>query len=323
MQTLKEGHEFLVSRAAYARGGRWLATAAGDNSVRLWNAATGAQLAAVKSTPSPRWPFRRTCSSPACRTGADEHGDPAAAGPVEVFRRRAIDRTDQDRPGGAGHDHRDTVTVVAVADGKWLLFGDQAGGAKLWDAATGAEVYRLQGALASDHRSHLPAGRRQAVDRRRRRHRIAVDDPRREGRGRRWRSTHHSDAYDAPVKAMALSPKGDRLVTLSEDTEKGVLHSVVRLWDVDRAAILGELYRGPEAITSVAMAEDGRFAALTASFPFASWTAASKLAMRSSAAGIWRCAARSRRPAIDRIWISAAGPRRSGRLSKLRAMPAC
>src|SRR5262249_2244951 len=50
VQWLKEGHEFLASRAIYFSSGRRLLTSGGDSSIRIWDTSTGAQLAALEQT---------------------------------------------------------------------------------------------------------------------------------------------------------------------------------------------------------------------------------------------------------------------------------
>src|SRR5262249_1876819 len=49
-------------------------------------------------------------------------------------------------------------------------------------------------------------------------------------------------------------------LTLSEDTRGEPLQRVVRLWNVDRGTLVRELYRGPEGITSIAIADRSRAA---------------------------------------------------------------
>ncbi len=50
LHVLREGHEFLTSKAIYCNGDKWLLTAAGDNSVRIWDAARGTQLCSLDGT---------------------------------------------------------------------------------------------------------------------------------------------------------------------------------------------------------------------------------------------------------------------------------
>ena len=50
LQSFEEGHEFLASTARFFNGGRRLATGAGDNTVRLWDVASGAEYASLRPT---------------------------------------------------------------------------------------------------------------------------------------------------------------------------------------------------------------------------------------------------------------------------------
>jgi WD40 repeat protein len=72
------------------------------------------------------------------------------------------------------------------------------------------------------------------------------------------------DAEIGPVTCMDLSPDGSRLLTVSEDGQGAARQSAIRLWDVDRAKLIHELYRGHENITSVVFA--GANAALSVGF---------------------------------------------------------
>ena len=72
------------------------------------------------------------------------------------------------------------------------------------------------------------------------------------------------DAENGPVMFMDLSPDGSRLLTLSENGQEETRQCVIRLWNVDRAQLIYELYRGHENITSVVFA--GGNAALSVGF---------------------------------------------------------
>ncbi|MGD9723904.1 MAG: protein kinase [Pirellulales bacterium] len=276
LHTLKEGHDFLASRAIYFNGGRWLLTAGGDNSVRLWDAAQGTQLSAIEGTgrnaavavsPDGRW---LVCGWAHDVVPAGGQGGAPAA--LELQSQVALwklgadgltpqQHTFQNRTFGAGH--RGVVTVVAISpDGRTLFSGDDAGAGKLWQTASGAELAALKGHTRGiTAATFTPDGRRLLT--------ASVD-----GTVAQWDTTtgnelpgtlshlnpQLSDSYDAPVTALALTPDGRRLLTLSEEPEKGLVYSVVRLWDLDKAAVAHVLYRGPEVISSVAIADEGRAA---------------------------------------------------------------
>ena len=272
---LKEGHDFLASRAIYFNGDRWLLTAAGDNSVRVWDATSGSELcaiegtglnAAVAVTTNARYILTGTSANSAGQANvAGANVDAQAAGAQPKIALWKIDDTGtsvqrhQFTDPGFGTGHRGKVTIVAISPDDRLLFsGDDAGVGKLWSARDGAEVATLRGhPWAISDAIFTPDGRRLLT--------ASYD-----GTVAQWDvatgqelpgslshvNPRHSDAYDAPVEAMALAPDGRLLVTLSEDTNNGVLERVVRLWNLDRAEVAGELYRGPQTITSVAFADD-------------------------------------------------------------------
>jgi WD40 repeat protein len=277
---LKEGHDFLASKAIFFNGGRWLLSAAGDNSVRVWDAATGSELCAIEGTGrnaavavsgDAKWILTGTAENVLATSAAapppNSSPDTGASQPrIALWKLDARGKSPQrqlleNRQFGTGH--RAIVTAVAISpDGRLLYSGDDAGVGKLWDAATGAEVRTLAGhTRAITDVGFTPDGRRlltasqdgtvSAWDMRTRADLPQVlshVDPR------------QSDAYDAPVKAMAISGDGRQVLTLSEDTRQGALDSVVRVWDAERASVIHELYRGGQTITSVAFGQDGRTA---------------------------------------------------------------
>ncbi len=163
--------------------------------------------------------------------------------------------------GEFGMGHPAIVTAVAISpDGQTLFSGDDAGLGKLWNADTGTETHTLKGHTRSITAAvFLPEGRRLLT---------ASQD----GTVAQWdvasgrelpamltgAESTNTDAYDTPVTGLAISPDGRQAATLSEDAEDGVLLSAVRLWDTESGALVHQLYRGPDILTSVCYSNDGR-----------------------------------------------------------------
>jgi len=260
VSVLKEGHDFLVSRASYFHNGNWLLTAAGDNSVRIWDAATGAQLGSIEGTGrnaiavvsrDSKWILTGTAE----KKGAEAHPqvalwelDAAGRSPrAHVFANR-----------GFGGGHRASVTAVAISpDGRLLFSGDEAGGARLWNAANGDLAFALKGHTSRITQAFfLPDGNQLLT--------ASAD-----GTVARWDARRGTElplafAHDASanratgqiqIASMDLSPDGRRLLTLAE-ANGASRQSVVRLWDAARGTLEFELYRGAERVTSVAFAGD-------------------------------------------------------------------
>ncbi|HEX3725662.1 MAG TPA: hypothetical protein VHV08_05440, partial [Pirellulales bacterium] len=288
---LKEGHEFLASRAMFFNRGRRLLTASGDNTMRIWDAATGLEqsslegtgrAAAVAVSHDSKWILTGRTETNTRRGPADgTEGDDASQPRITLWDLDAEAKLPQPHvfsKGQFGIGHRSIVTAVAISpDRRWLFSGDEAGTGKLWDAVEGTEFHTLKGHTAAiTDAAFSPDSRR-------------LFTSSNDGTVAHWDVTSgkelplvfsHADperrhAYDAPITAMALSPDGRQLLSLSEGSQGTTRESVIRLWDVGQGKLVHELYRGPENITSVAFADSAR-EAVAASSPRSSEITAEK-----------------------------------------------
>jgi WD40 repeat protein len=129
------GHTGSVSAVAIAPDGTWLATISrwSDETVRIWDPATGAQRAvltghtswvsAVAIAPDGTW------LATGDNDGTVRIWDPATGAQPAVL---------------TGHTR--SVSAVAIApDGTWLATGDNGGTVRIWDPATGAQPAVLTG----------------------------------------------------------------------------------------------------------------------------------------------------------------------------------
>ena len=263
------------------RGGRshptatWLATASGDGTVRIWDAATG-----TTGPPSPATPRRerggdrtrrRPGSPPPAPTAPRGSGTPPPAPPGHPHRphrrrERGGDRTRRDlarhrqrrrHRADLGRRHRHhratltghtaTVNAVAIApDGTWLATASADGTARIWDAATGTTGH--------PHRPHQ-AGQSVAS----RPTAPGSPPPATTAPVRIWDAATGTTratltGHTATVNAVAIAPDGTWLATASRD-------GTARIWDTatgtSRATLVGHFHW----VDDVTIAPDGRWLA--------------------------------------------------------------
>jgi WD40 repeat protein/serine/threonine protein kinase len=186
--------------------------------------------------------------------------------------------------------HKGGVTAVAFApDGQRLVTGGSDGTARMWDAANGRELFRLEGhrsnvtavAFAPDGRWVVTAGTdgttrlwdtnsgRELKTLRDEKAApvwavaVTLDGKRvvtgsQDGAARVWDATNGQELltlqkHTGPVWALAATPDGRRVVTLSQDRAARVF---TRVWDMNGGQdyVLGNLAEG----FSVAISADGR-----------------------------------------------------------------
>ncbi|PMD34464.1 WD40 repeat-like protein [Hyaloscypha variabilis F] len=207
-----EGHSDSVNAVAFSRDGKQLASAADDQTVKLWDAATGAALQTLKG---------HSGTVPAVAFSPD--GKQLASG--------SADRTVRlwDTATGAVlqtlKGHSDWVLTVAFSlDGKQLASGSRDKTVRIWDVATGAALQTLKGhsdwvltvAFSPDGKQ-LASG---SLDKTVRLWDVATGA-----------ALQTLEGYSDWVNAVAFSPDGKQLASASYD-------QTVKLWDVAIGAVL-------------------------------------------------------------------------------------
>jgi WD40 repeat protein/tRNA A-37 threonylcarbamoyl transferase component Bud32 len=238
-----EGHKGRVAAATLIDGGRRALTFGLDNTIRVWDAATGRATEVIEvdagvnlPTGVLTWPGRTLAY-------------PTADGAVHV------------REVGSGRDravmrgHAGTITAVRLSDdGRTLFTASEGGTAYLWDAEAGRRLCEFTGHTGGITFAWFsPDGRRVVT--------ITALEP----RARAWdaatgRELFELGGHDGSVRFGVFSPDGRRFVTC--DAYPG---NSARVWDMDTGGPLAVMRGHGNGVTRAAFSPDGTRIA-TASF---------------------------------------------------------
>ena len=230
------GHQGAVMAVAFSPDGTRLVSGSADNSLRIWDVATGQPIGAPLLGHTAR--VRAVAFSPDGRrivSGAEDHT------------LRLWDASSGQLIGRPLEGHRGAVRSVAFSpDGRLILSGSVDHTLRLWDAGSGRPIgLPLHG--------HRDAVKSVAFSRDGRRFVSGSAD----GTLRRWVGTTGTPlgppmaGHSQDVRAVAFSPDGNQIVSGSTDR-------TVRRWDAKSGKPLGiPLVGHADAVRSVAFSPDG------------------------------------------------------------------
>ncbi len=230
--TVLRGHTDTVWSVTFSPDGQTLASGSSDDTIRLWDVATGAERHTIMG---PRGDVRSVAFSPDGQTLASRSSDDT----IRLW----------DVATGAGlhtlRGHTDTVWSVAFSpDGQTLASGSSDDTIRLWDVATGAVLHTLRGRRGDVWSvAFSPDGQTLASG--------SSDDTIRLWDVATGAVLHTPRGHWGDVWSVAFSPDGQTLASGSSD-------DTIRLWNVATGAERHTIRGHTDTVWSVAFSPDGQ-----------------------------------------------------------------
>ena len=141
---LNDGHEYLTNKARVTADGKFLATSAGDNTLRFWDLGLGTQLSVMEHS-GRDGVFSISQNGRWLVAGGDDLG--VSVWDLDTLAPPTRIRT-WPKPSSAKGTQPATSAVASVAisnDGKRVLMGDKFGTVEFWDMDTGGQINKVFG----------------------------------------------------------------------------------------------------------------------------------------------------------------------------------
>ncbi|KAJ7696282.1 hypothetical protein B0H17DRAFT_848324, partial [Mycena rosella] len=206
-----EGHSSSVWSVAFSPNGMHIVSGSSDNTVRIWDAVTGAEVTKMEGHSGSIWSVAFLPDGTRIVSGSDDKTT------VQIW----------DAKTGAEvtkmEGHSSSVNSVAFSpDSMHVVSGSDDQTVRIWDAATGAEVTKMEGHSSSvSSVAFSPDGTRIVSS--------SSDNTVRIWDAATGAEVTKMEEHSRSVRSVAFSPDGMRVVSGSDD-------KTVRIWDVTMGA---------------------------------------------------------------------------------------
>ncbi|NEO52334.1 MAG: hypothetical protein F6K54_04120 [Okeania sp. SIO3B5] len=227
-------HDRPVKAVTFSSDGKYVATASDDKTARVWDAATGKEIAKLQHD-NDVWDVTFSPNGKYVATASDDK----TARVWEATTGKEITKL----------QHDNWVRNVAFSrDGKYVATASDDKTARVWEATTGKEITKLQHDAQVEDVAFSPDGKYVAT---------ASDDK----TARVWEATTGKEItklqHDAQVEDVAFSPDGKYVATASDD-------KTARVWETATGKEITKLQHG-DRVMAIEFSPDGKYVA-TASY---------------------------------------------------------
>ena len=228
---IMRGHESYVESVAFSPDGTRIATASGDNTVRVWNAQTGESIHTLDAHTNDAYAVAFSPDGSRIASGAAD----------DVIRIWDAETGEQLR---VFTGHKDWINALAFSpDGTRIVSCADDDTARVWNAETGELIHTLQGhtqwvfAVAySPDASRIATGGRD--------HTVRIWD------AETGETIHILTDHTDEVNSAAFSPDGTRLLTGADD-------GTFRVWNAETGELLRSIDAQSNAVQSAVYSPDG------------------------------------------------------------------